>query len=98
MPSFDKSPRKKKTKRKTKAMATMMTMMTMMTIKLMMATRSDVCSNLSCQDLFGGDRFGRSSIARGGVVGERPASGQAQGSGGRHNQGSEASLLLSDAG
>jgi hypothetical protein len=52
--SFDKSPRKTKTKRRTKAMATNMTMMT---IKMMMATRSDVCSNLSHRDSFGGDQF-----------------------------------------
>src|SRR5260370_34109194 len=47
MPSFDKSPTKKKT------------------MKMMRATRSDVCSNLSHQDSFGGDRFGRSSTQEG---------------------------------
>src|SRR4029077_14075802 len=41
---------------------------------------------------------GRSSIARGRVAGERPASIQTQGSDGRHHQGSEAALLLPETG
>src|SRR5579864_3630768 len=48
--------------------------------------------------LLGGDEFGRSSIAGRRVYRECPAAVQAQGSDGRHHQGSEASLLLPEAG
>src|ERR1700688_4019531 len=46
----------------------------------------------------GGDEIGRSSTARGRVSGERPPSLQAQGAAGRHHQGGQASLLLSETG
>jgi len=46
----------------------------------------------------GGDEFGRSSAARRRVNRQRSPSLQAQGSDGRHHQGSEAPLLLPEAG
>ena len=48
--------------------------------------------------LIGGDGFGRSSTARRRIGGKRAPSLQAQGSDGRHHQGSEASLVLPEAG
>src|ERR1039458_1274935 len=57
-----------------------------------------VSSNMSKLCWFGGDERGRSSIARGRVIGERPTSFQTQGYSRRHHKGSEASLLLLEAG
>jgi hypothetical protein len=58
----------------------------------------EVSSSVRDWLMVGGDEIGRSSTARGRVIGECPSSVQTQGAAGRYHQGSQASLLLPEAG